>query len=81
MKKRILVIDDDKLVNRLAAYCLEIAGYELLTALNGRDGLRLFHAHEPDLVVLDLMLPELSGWDVCEQIRAVSNAPIIMPAP
>ena len=78
MTNRILVVDDDWFVNRLAAITLQIAGYEILNALDGRDGLRIFHAQDPDLVILDLMMPELSGWEVCQQIRAVSNTPIIM---
>ncbi len=78
-KTKLLIIDDDqKLVEAMALY-LTKAGYEVFTAADGREGLqKLCHHHQPDLVILDIMMPGLSGWEVCERIREVSNVPVIM---
>ena len=77
-KTKLLIIDDDqKLVEAMALY-LTKAGYEVFTAAGGRDGLQKLYHHQPDLVLLDIMMPGLSGWEVCERIREVSNVPVIM---
>jgi DNA-binding response OmpR family regulator len=78
MAKRILVVDDEtKLVNVLRGY-LEEAGYEVVTASNGREALFAARDHRPDLIVLDLMMPELDGWEFMRQHRRESNTPVIM---
>jgi len=76
--KKILVVDDDeKIVGIVKAY-LEKEGYKVLTAYDGKTAIDLAQKQNPDLIVLDLMLPEMSGWDVCRTVRAKSNVPIIM---
>ena len=66
----ILVVDDErKIVDIVRAY-LERDGFRVVTAADGKEALRLFRLHHPSLVVLDLMLPQVSGWDVCRTIRA-----------
>lgn len=75
---RILVVDDDpKIVGSIRLY-LEHAGYEVVTAFNGRQALEEALATRPDLVVLDLMLPQVNGMDVCRMLRERAETPIIM---
>jgi DNA-binding response OmpR family regulator len=76
--KRILIIDDEPLIVESVSYNLKQEGYEILTASDGETGLKLALAEEPDLILLDLMLPELNGMEVCRQIRKTSEIPIIM---
>ena len=74
----ILVVDDErKIVDIVRAY-LEREAFRVMTAADGREALRLFRAERPALVVLDLMLPHVSGWDVCRTIRAESSVPILL---
>jgi len=76
--KKILVVDDEyKIVEVVKSY-LEREGYEVLEASNGRDALKLVEAHNPALIVLDLMLPDISGEEICKTIRSKSRVPIIM---
>jgi DNA-binding response OmpR family regulator len=78
MPQRILVVDDEPSVTDLLAYNLRKAHYDVLLAADGREALRLAHAESPDLIVLDLMLPEVDGLDVCRELRRTSRVPIIM---
>lgn len=76
--KTILVVDDEeKIVDVVKSY-LEKAGFKVLSAFNGRDALELFDRHSPALVVLDLMLPDVSGENVCRAIRRKARTPVIM---
>jgi len=75
---RILVVDDEQAVLDLLVYNLSKAHYEVLTAENGRQALDLARQVEPDLILLDLMLPEVDGLDVCRELRQTSKVPIIM---
>ncbi|MBI4319898.1 MAG: response regulator transcription factor [Chloroflexi bacterium] len=77
-KRRILVVDDDPRAADLARICLEREGYEVLTAYDGHTGLELARTAAPDLAVLDLMLPGISGLDICRLLREESQMPIIM---
>lgn len=78
MPQRVLIVDDErKLVQGLAAYFRQ-AGFDVLTAYDGRAALESFGRDHPDLVILDLMLPEMDGLDVCRAIRQRSATPIIM---
>jgi DNA-binding response OmpR family regulator len=76
--KRVLVIEDDKDIALSLRVLLERAGLEVALAAGGRDGLRVFHSVRPDLVVLDVGLPEMDGWAVLERIRDLSDIPILM---
>lgn len=78
MPKRILVVDDDPALSELIETTLEKLGYVVRTAVDGRNGLRHAYGFHPDLVVLDVMMPGLSGWVVCEQLRRMCDVPIIM---
>lgn len=77
-KKRILVVDDDQTLLRALSLYLEKEGYTVTTANAGKEGLRRFYEEHPGLVILDIMMPGLDGWAVCERIREMSDAPIIM---
>jgi two-component system KDP operon response regulator KdpE len=75
---RILIIDDEPQIRRIMRETLTAAGYEIDDARNGLEGLEKFRAFHPDLVLLDINMPEMSGVDVCKAIRADSNIGIIM---
>jgi two-component system response regulator RegX3 len=77
-RARILLVEDEDALVESVRYSLEREGFEVVTATDGRAAIELFRTDEPDLVVLDLMLPELSGLDVCRMIRADSTVPIVM---
>lgn len=78
MAKNILVVDDEiKILEVIAAY-LNKDGYNVFTATNGTDALDHFELNKLDLVILDLMLPDISGEDICKKIRSFSDVPIIM---
>ncbi len=74
----ILLVDDEKMITGPLARSLRAAGYQVLAANNGRDGLNLALEKEPDIVVLDIMMPEMDGWEVCRRLRAHSGVPILM---
>jgi len=76
--KKILVIDDDLTFCKLFEQVLTQKGYEVLKAGNGQEGLRLLFTHKPDLVLLDVAMPKMDGWQTCERIRDISDIPIIM---
>ena len=78
MSTKILVIDDDTNICEMLRVYLENEGYEVKTANDGAEGVAYFKMYEPDLVLLDIMLPRKDGWQVCREIREVSNKPIIM---
>ena len=75
---KILVIEDEEDVVRLLRFRLEQEGYEVLSACNGVEGLRVLQQENPSLVVLDVMMPRMNGWETCKRIRQYSDVPIIM---
>jgi DNA-binding response OmpR family regulator len=75
---RVLVVDDDDDIRGLVRTLLERSGAEVHEAANGREGLREFHARRPDLVVLDVSMPDMDGWNVLERIRDMSEVPVLM---
>jgi len=74
----ILVVEDEESFRDALQYMLTREGFDVVIAPNGAEGIKLFDAKNPDLVLLDLMLPEVSGTEVCKYIRAKSSTPIIM---
>ena len=78
MSRTLLVVDDEPTLRETLAENLEADGYRVVTAADGREALREFRSQRPDLVLLDLMLPELSGVEVCRIIRQESGVPILM---
>ncbi|NLY53725.1 MAG: response regulator transcription factor [Firmicutes bacterium] len=77
MAERILIVEDDESISELIAYNLKQAGYETLVAFNGETGLQLALTEEPHLVLLDIMLPGMDGWEVCQRIRETNDVPIL----
>ena len=78
MTAKILVADDEANIVKLLRLYLREAGYEVVAARDGREALERFRAESPDLVVLDLMMPHMNGFDVCTEIRKDSDVPVIM---
>jgi DNA-binding response OmpR family regulator len=78
MSQRILVVDDEPAVTDLLAYNLRKAHFDISIASDGRAALRLAGEFKPDLILLDLMIPEVDGLDVCRELRKSNNVPIIM---
>ena len=78
MARTILVVDDEPTLRETLAEALDADGFRVVTAADGREALARFREHRPELVVLDLMLPELSGIEVCRIIRQESDVPILM---
>lgn len=69
-KARVLVVDDAKPIVMVIDTNLRLAGYDVLTAYNGREALQAIREHRPDCVILDIMMPEMSGWEVLEEVHA-----------
>lgn len=78
MPERILVVDDEESIRHLISYNLKRVGFEVITAGNGEDALTMARAESPDLMILDLMLPGMDGFDVCKELRKESEIPILM---
>ncbi|MBA7594259.1 Sensor histidine kinase RcsC [subsurface metagenome] len=79
--RKILVIEDDPSALKFTAYALEQEGYQVLTAANGVEGLKMAQEEKPDLVVLDVLLPGMDGFELCHRLRnadATANLPILM---
>jgi two-component system KDP operon response regulator KdpE len=77
-KAKILIVEDDAQMAYLLGQELEAEGYDVLHAEDGVEGLQAVQAQAPALVVLDVMMPRMDGWEACRQIRSLSNVPIIM---
>ena len=77
-KRVILVIEDEKTISNFICRALTANDYKAIPAFSGKEGLSLFFSHGPDLILLDLMLPKMNGFSVCEAIRKESQVPIIM---
>ena len=78
MDTKILIVDDDPNINDLLKLYFESEGYEVKTVTDGAEGVSYFKMYEPDLVLLDIMLPKKDGWQVCREIREISPKPVIM---
>lgn len=76
--KKILVVDDEAAIRRILTTRLSMVGYQVVSAADGQEALKLFAVENPDLVVLDVMLPSLDGYGVCQKLREISDVPIIM---
>ena len=76
--KKILVVDDEKPISDIIKFNMVKEGYEVVTAFDGREALEMFEAERPDILIVDLMLPEMDGLEVARTIRKTSNVPIIV---
>jgi DNA-binding response OmpR family regulator len=77
MSEKILIIDDEEPTVQLIGMLLERRGFEVIKAYRAEDGLRKAYRYQPDLVLLDIMMPEMDGWEVCKRLREMSDVPII----
>lgn len=77
MSEKILVIDDEETTVQLIAMLLERRGFEVIKAYRAEEGLRKAYRYQPDLVLLDIMMPDMDGWEVCKRLREMSDIPII----
>lgn len=77
-KGRILVIDDDPTLNSLIRQSFHAKGFEVITALNGMEGLKLAYRSHPDVILLDIMMPDLDGYETCRRLREISEVPVLM---
>lgn len=75
---RILLADDDEMIVDVLSYQLKKEGYEVITARDGAEALALARSSAPDLILLDVMMPKLQGWEVCREVRRTSAVPILM---
>ena len=75
---KILIVEDEKILRETLAYNLTNQGFELSTAGNGNDALEIMRTEPPDLMILDIMLPGMDGFEICRQVRTKSNIPILM---
>lgn len=78
MSKTILIVEDENILREIMKDYLLEEGYRVIEAIDGKQAVSLFQEHEVDLILLDIMLPELDGWSVCRRIRKTSNVPIII---
>ena len=78
MTKTVLTIDDDNAITELLGMLLRTHGFDVLTANSGEEGIKLIESNNPHIVILDLMMPGMDGWQVCKHVRAFSNVPIII---
>lgn len=76
--RTILLIDDDSFITEPLTRTLRESDYKVWVAHNGREGLALAELHQPDIVVLDVLMPQMDGWEVCRTLRAQSSVPILM---
>ncbi len=76
--KKVLIIDDDSIFLRLVDQILTRQGFMVLKASSGQEGLRLLFTEKPDLLLLDVVMPRMDGWQTCQRIREISDIPIIM---
>jgi DNA-binding response OmpR family regulator len=76
--KSILVVDDDPSISKFVQVNLEARGYKVFLAVNGEDAILITEKENPDLVILDIVMPEMDGFTVCRKIRKYSNVPVIM---
>lgn len=77
-RKRILIIEDERDISRILKDYISVNGYEVIVAENGKEGLDLSHSWGPDFIVLDIMLPDVDGIDLCRQIRETNGVPILI---
>lgn len=78
MQKKIIVIDDEKNIVNIIKFNLKKEGYEVITASDGQEGLEKIFSQNPDLILLDIMMPKMDGYEVCKKVREKINTPIIM---
>ncbi len=77
MPEKILIIDDEEATVHLIGMLLEKRGFETIKAYRAEEGLRKAYRHQPDLVLLDIMMPDMDGWEICKRLREMSDVPVV----
>lgn len=77
LKKKILIVDDEQSILRILAIKLRVSGYEVAIALNGKQALDMVQSVNPDIMLLDILMPEMDGFQVIKQLRSCSSLPVI----
>lgn len=77
-KNKVLIVDDDANIVELIRINFESEGFDTVTASNGREAVDKFRAENPSIIIMDVMMPEMDGWEACREIRKTGNTPIIM---
>jgi two-component system KDP operon response regulator KdpE len=78
MEEKILIVDDEVTLNSMLEMRLEQRGFRVFTAISASEGLKLAYKHSPDLVILDIMMPEMDGYEACQRLREMTDVPILM---
>ena len=78
MNEKILIIDDDVFLSQVIAQYFIPKGFEIISAGNGEEGLKMAYEHHPDLIILDIVMPEMDGFETCRRLREMSDVPIVM---
>jgi len=78
MADSVLIVDDDVTITQVLSLLLKTHGYDVLVANSGKDGIQIIQSESPQVVILDLMMPDMDGWEVCRRVRTFSNIPIII---
>lgn len=78
MNTKVLVIDDDIAITELMGMLLKTHGFDVTTTNNGKEGVEFVRQQSPNVIILDLMMPDMDGWQVCKAVRTFSNAPILI---
>jgi len=74
----VLIVDDDRLIMKMLTINLTAKGYRVLSAYNGEEGLEVISEHEPDVIILDIMMPVMNGLEMLEELRKISEIPVII---
>ncbi len=77
-KKRVLLVDDEQAILRVLSIKLRVSGYDVVTALNGKEALDLVGSAKPDIMLLDVIMPEMDGFEVLQKLRSLSQLPVIV---
>lgn len=77
MSAKVLVVDDEKTTVNLIGILLERRDFDVIKAYSAEEGLRMAYKHQPDIVLLDIMMPDMDGWEVCRRLREMSDVPIL----
>ena len=78
MDRKILIVDDEKNIVEIIAFNLKKEGYQVIKAADGEEGVKMAMEENPDLILLDIMMPKMDGYEACKKIREKKNTPIIM---
>lgn len=78
LMETVLIVDDDRLIMKLFTINLTAKGYKVLSAYNGKEGLEVISEHEPDVIILDIMMPIMNGLEMLEELRKISEIPVII---